>query len=157
MLRFYQGFEINNHTGQPLSDDDLISAHYSRLTRLQLIAFKHFMPKLKPIALTNVASIETKDALLKNLKPLSSKELTNLCSMLGLCHAGKEYSRPILIEAMVLALEKRTSQIEALNEMPLYPNEAILWDENIVPTARFQGHHSAMCALCGHVSLVLCV
>jgi len=139
MFRFYQGFEINNHTGQPLTDDDLISTHYARLSRLQLIAFKHFMPKLKPIALTNIASIETKGALLKHLKPLTLPELTKLCSMLGFCHEEKEYTRETLIETLVLALEKRTSQIAALNEMPLYPNESILWDENIVPTQKFSG------------------
>jgi intron-binding protein aquarius len=139
MLRFYLGFEINNHTGQPLTEDDLLTEHYSRLTRLQLIAFKHFLPKLKTLALTNVASVETKDALLRYLKPLKAEELTKLCAMLGLCHEGREYDRQMLVEVVVLALEKRTSQIEALNEMPLYPTESILWDENIVPTAKFSG------------------
>jgi len=139
ILRFYQGFEINNHTGQPLSDDDLITSHYARLSRLQLICFKHFMPKLKSIALTNIASIETKGALLKHLKPLTTAELHKLCAMLGLCHEGKEYSRSLLTDVLILALEKRTSQIDALNEMPLYPNEHILWDENVVPTAKYSG------------------
>lgn len=35
--------------------------------------------------------------------------------------------------------EKRVSQLVALNEMPLYPTEAIIWDENVVPTAYFSG------------------
>jgi len=139
MLRFYQGFEINNHTGEPLKEDDLITSHYARLARLQLICFKHFMPKLKSIALTNIASIESKASLVKHLKPLTTPELHQLCGMMGLCHQGKEYARQLLTDALVLWLEKRTSQIEALNEMPLYPNEAILWDENIVPTAKYSG------------------
>ena len=29
--------------------------------------------------------------------------------------------------------ERRISQLEALNEMPLYPTEEIIWDENVVP------------------------
>lgn len=30
--------------------------------------------------------------------------------------------------------ERRPSQLEALNEMPLYPTEEVIWDENLVPT-----------------------
>ena len=35
--------------------------------------------------------------------------------------------------------EKRPSQLEALNTMPLYPTEDIIWNENIVPTEYFSG------------------
>jgi len=30
--------------------------------------------------------------------------------------------------------ERRSSQLDALNEMPLYPTDEVIWDENIVPT-----------------------
>ena len=35
--------------------------------------------------------------------------------------------------------ERRPSQLTALNEMPLYPTEEIIWDENIVPLDYVQG------------------
>lgn len=35
--------------------------------------------------------------------------------------------------------ERRASQLELLNEMPLYPTEEIIWNENIVPTEYFSG------------------
>ena len=35
--------------------------------------------------------------------------------------------------------ERRLSQIDALNDMPLYPTEQILWDENIVPSQYYSG------------------
>lgn len=35
--------------------------------------------------------------------------------------------------------ERRISQIEQLNLMPLYPTEKIIWDENIVPTEYYSG------------------
>jgi len=35
--------------------------------------------------------------------------------------------------------ERRPSQLEALNEMPLYPTEDIIWDENIVPMEYYSG------------------
>lgn len=35
--------------------------------------------------------------------------------------------------------ERRSSQLEALNKMPLYPTEDIIWDENVVPMEYFTG------------------
>lgn len=35
--------------------------------------------------------------------------------------------------------ERRQSQIQVLNETPLYPTDKLLWDENVVPTEYFSG------------------
>lgn len=35
--------------------------------------------------------------------------------------------------------ERKKSQLEQINEMPLYPTEDIIWDENIVPTEYYSG------------------
>jgi len=35
--------------------------------------------------------------------------------------------------------ERRKSQLDQINEMPLYPTEDIVWDENIVPTEFYSG------------------
>ena len=51
------------------------------------------------------------------------------------CRLDEEFLRELLISRH----EKRTSQLEALNEMPLYPTEDVIWDENVVPTAYFSG------------------
>jgi hypothetical protein len=42
------------------------------------------------------------------------------------------------------------SQIEALNDMALYPTEQILWDENIVPSQYYSGQ-----GICRAVSSVV--
>lgn len=44
-----------------------------------------------------------------------------------------------LIEAMVSFFEKRQSQKEAINALPLYPNEQIMWDESLVPSINYSG------------------
>lgn len=41
--------------------------------------------------------------------------------------------------------ERRISQIEQLNQMPLYPTEKIIWDENIVPTEYYSGEGGRLC------------
>ena len=56
MLTFYAGFEINEQTGEALTDHEMTDIHYSRITSLQNAAFKHF-PELHNFALANVASI----------------------------------------------------------------------------------------------------
>ena len=48
-------------------------------------------------------------------------------------------SRSFLVEVMLATYEARTSQTEAVNAMPLYPTEAILWDDNQVPDVHYTG------------------
>jgi Intron-binding protein aquarius N-terminus len=36
MLEFYANFEINDETGDPLTDHDMTQIHYSRITSLQV-------------------------------------------------------------------------------------------------------------------------
>jgi len=44
-----------------------------------------------------------------------------------------------LIEVMVSFFEKRQSQKEAINALPLYPNEKVMWDESLVPSINYSG------------------
>ncbi len=37
------------------------------------------------------------------------------------------------------AHERRISQLDAINALPLYPGENLLWDENVVPSLNFTG------------------
>jgi intron-binding protein aquarius len=89
MLEFYANFEINDETGDPLTDHDMTQLHYSRITSLQVCkivlylshmpnsqfnvlqkaAFAKF-PDLRDFALANVANVDTRDALLRHFKPL---------------------------------------------------------------------------------------
>lgn len=45
LLQFYEGFEIDDHDGTQLSDDNVLLAHYSRLQAFQLLAFNK-IPKV---------------------------------------------------------------------------------------------------------------
>ena len=48
LLQFYEGFEINDHSGTQLGDDDVLQAHYSRFQAFQLLAFKQ-VPKVSTL------------------------------------------------------------------------------------------------------------
>lgn len=55
LLQFYEGFEIDDHFGTQLNDDDILLAHYSRLQAFQLLAFKQ-VPKVCPAGLCQACS-----------------------------------------------------------------------------------------------------
>ncbi|XP_022909695.2 RNA helicase aquarius isoform X1 [Onthophagus taurus] len=146
MLKFYSRFEISDETGDPLTDHDMTMQHYSRITSLQKAVFAKF-PELRNFALANVASVHKRENLLKHFSSLSEENLRAIATYLHLvpskeqqndyswCRLDTEFLRELLVSRH----EKRASQLETLNEMPLYPTEDIIWDENIVPTAYFSG------------------
>ncbi|CAJ0926919.1 unnamed protein product [Ranitomeya imitator] len=64
MLKFYTGFEINDQTGNALTENEMTTIHYDRITSLQRAAFAHF-PELYSFALRNVAAVDTRESLVK--------------------------------------------------------------------------------------------
>lgn len=152
-MRFYENFEINDYTGQALTDDEMLKEHYESMQRLQAVAFKSF-PELRKLALTNIGSIDSRQNLRNMLAPLKDDRLRELAVHLGLlADAASSYAweepvsfkedRNFLIDVIVSAYERRLSQIDALNEKPLFPDEQILWDETLVPsTSNYSGLES---------------
>ncbi|XP_060117192.1 RNA helicase aquarius isoform X1 [Heteronotia binoei] len=143
MLKFYTGFEINDQTGNALTENEMTTIHYDRITSLQRAAFAHF-PELYNFALSNVSAVDTQDSLVKLFGPLSPHTLHQVASYLCLLPAvpaGEDtsYEKEFLLELLVSRHERRISQIQQLNQMPLYPTEKIIWDENIVPTEYYSG------------------
>ncbi|XP_009977547.1 PREDICTED: intron-binding protein aquarius, partial [Tauraco erythrolophus] len=143
MLKFYTGFEINDQTGNALTENEMTTIHYDRITSLQRAAFAHF-PELYDFALSNVAAVDTRDSLVKLFEPLSSNVLHQVASYLCLLPPlpdgeDSSYEKAFLLELLVSRHERRISQIQQLNQMPLYPTEKIIWDENIVPTEYYSG------------------
>lgn len=83
MLKFYTRFEINDVTGDPLTDHDMTQLHYNKITSLQRAAFAKF-PDLKLFALSNVASVDTRDALEQHFGALDAANLKEIASFLNL-------------------------------------------------------------------------
>ena len=147
LFAFYQFFEINDHTGMPLSDDEMAAAHSERLQQLQRLAFAH-VPKLRELALSNCGALEKRAVLLRHLSPLEDDELRTLSSTYLRLLAPQDPwaaagaaagGRTLLLEVLATAFEKRRSQRAALAALPLYPTEEVLWDENLVPSLNYSG------------------
>lgn len=141
LFAYYDGFEINDHTGAPLTDEDVTSAHCDSLLQFQRLCFKH-VDKLRDLALSHCGAIERREILTKHLSRLDARELAQLATcQLKLVDPDDAWASnsAFLLETVVTAFEKRRSQRQAINEMPLYPNEDVLWDENVVPSVAFTG------------------
>lgn len=143
LLKFYQDFEINEHTGVSLSRDEMLARHYGRLQLLQRHAFTLFPDSMKDFALANIGAIENRDALFAQLSAMTKDQLALLMQKVRLMpkdstdHAWKEHS--FLLEVTTAYHERRMSQLDAINALPLYPAENLLWDENVVPSINYTG------------------
>ena len=145
-VRFYTRFEINDQTGEPLSDKDMMSVHYARMSKLQRAVFVKY-PELRSLALATIASIEDRDQLEKHFFSLNRDTLYDICEYLHLVPVKVEetdreaYTQQFLAELVISRHEKRDSQLTELNSMPLYPTEEFIWDENLVPGEFYQGEN----------------
>ncbi|KAL1919017.1 uncharacterized protein VTP21DRAFT_2398 [Calcarisporiella thermophila] len=144
ILRFYAKFEINDYQGTALTRNDMREIHESKLVELQRIAFKHFQPTLKSLALSNVGSIEQRDELLNHFKELEDSELMKLAEMLGVrteivLNDTRLDEHQILLDSLVARFEKRVNQIDTINSMPIYPDENMLFNDVLVKTQFYSG------------------
>uniref|UniRef100_A0A7N2M6F9 Intron-binding protein aquarius n=1 Tax=Quercus lobata TaxID=97700 RepID=A0A7N2M6F9_QUELO len=133
LLQFYEKFEINDHVGTQLTDDEVLQSHYDRFQSFQLLAFKK-IPKLRELALANIGAINKRADLSKKLSKLPPMDLRDLvCHKLKLISEEDPWSERVdfLIEVMVSFFEKQQSQKEAINALPLYPNEQITYKAQI--------------------------
>ncbi|RAL47940.1 hypothetical protein DM860_015727 [Cuscuta australis] len=141
LLQFYETFAIDDHSGTQMTDDEVLLAHYHRFESFQLLAFKR-VPKLRELALANIGAINKRADLSKKLSVLCPEELRDLvCHKLKLISKDDPWSERVdfLIEVMVSFFERQQSQKEAINALPLYPNEQIMWDESLVPSINYTG------------------
>lgn len=73
----------------------------------------------------------------------SQKTLHDIASHLHLVpplsQCPSPLDRDLLLALLVARHERRQSQLEEINDAPLYPTEEILWDENVVPSDYYNG------------------
>ncbi|XP_073987602.1 RNA helicase aquarius [Rhodnius prolixus] len=146
ILKFYARFEINDVTGDCLTDAQMSQIHYNNMISLQKAVFSKF-PSLIKFSLTNVSSVDTRESMLKYFLQLDEKSLREILVHLNLLPSEEreniEYwyrtDAKFLPELLAFRYEKRISQLNEINATPLYPTEKIIWDENIVPSEYYSG------------------
>ena len=141
-LEFYCRFEINDQSGEALSEREVMVNRCDKMSHLQMVIFKNF-PDLKHLALTSANISQTREQIKKDLSELPSDKLQFLLSELHLLpplavangdgEVKSMFETDFMMKVLMREIEEYPSQLAALNLMPLYPTEDIIWNENIVP------------------------
>lgn len=136
MCEFYMFFEIDDRTGQPLSDSDMEQSHYHRVQVVQGIAFKYFQDKLLSLALSPVRSIDNPDLLREYITALDDVDLRQFLVRLELVDENEgDLARELLEQILVTFASKKPSRLQAVRKLPLYPTEALMFDESVMPSS----------------------
>lgn len=77
LFQFYMLFPISNYDSEPISDEDMMAAHYSRVQQLQLLLYYRH-PALKELALHNCGTVASRKDLLEHVSALQMEELRKL-------------------------------------------------------------------------------
>lgn len=113
----------------------MLAAHYERIAVLQRCAFSKF-PALRNFSLGTVRHNDRRDSLKRHFGALSDSDMKDLAKLVCV-HVNDEDSRELILETLIKKYERRTSQLDAINNLPLYPTENVLWDENLTKTEGF--------------------
>ena len=142
VLVFYTRFEIDDFTGEALSEKQMLEKNYDRMFDLQKMIFQMHPEEMKQFYFSNISSVNTRQQLIKHFDCLSQEQLRQICvsnGLLGTLQESENCEKSILVEIIAFVYEKFTSQLQTLNEFPLYPTEEVIWDENMVPLEHWSG------------------
>ena len=101
MFEFYEGFEVDDQTGMPLTAEQVDAQQYTALQVLQRNAFKYYSEELRDFALSPVGAVRSRDALLKHLGALPTDTLLSVAKRLQLLTVTEE-TAPTLSRRFVL-------------------------------------------------------
>jgi intron-binding protein aquarius len=136
-FEFYSNFEINDTTGETLSQIELMEKHYDKVLQLQKAIFKYFRDDMPTFPLQNIRTIDKREILQEEFEKLSDEQLKSIGGSLQ--PPIRIDNRELLMEVLISEHERDQSHIELINTLPLYPTEETIWDEDIVPTEFYNG------------------
>lgn len=146
LLTHYTYFAIDDQTGIQFTQMEAFDRHCAVLGRLQKMAFKHFLEKLKVLALSNFGAIDKREELKALLEPLTDEELTKLASLLNLRTSYPDtvpiqIDRNFLMEIFLWTFERRKTFQEVAQDMNLVPTEDSLFDSQLARAEAYDGSH----------------
>ena len=128
-------FEVDDHDGSAVSDEDMLAQHYEVVQKLQRMVFRD-LPKLQPFALANCKKASDEAFLRTQLSKLDTEELrifvTETCCFLDPSSDLAE-ERECLEQVVVDCLRRPTPRAKYLEMLPMYPTEDVLFDEEAIP------------------------
>lgn len=140
-IKFYMGFEVNDHTGHPITKHEMSLKHYQKMANFQRKCFTE-VPDLRDFSMEAIGRISSRADLTKRLEKTTTQNLYKLCVKLNIIPEDsqfKDYTRSEVLEMLVSRHELHENQLEQINNSPLYPNEQELWDDSLISTEFYIG------------------
>jgi len=136
MLDSAMNFPIDDSTGEPLSSEAVDAEQHARVGLLQRIGHKT-VPKLAEYAMNGTSNAMKPEFMMEHLGRLDTDELEALCHKLRVIDdAGESEDRSLLLKVLVNFFSCKSTELERLTSLPLYPCEEVLWNENLVPNGK---------------------
>lgn len=138
LLLLYSRYEIDIMSGEPLTDVEVLRKHEQKILDLQRLLWSKY-GHLKKFATKPVKAIDNPAALYQIVTSFDSKEeLYEFLKSVGLVDSDNmsEQDRenaPLMASILMNHYRRYESQMRKVNSIPLFPNESVIWDTNLVP------------------------
>lgn len=131
-LKRYVRFEVDDHTGTPLTESEATMRDAEEISRFQKLLFQseEMRVPLEDLILTNVSQFGNPEFLREQFLKLSLKQLHHVYSLLGFDVDGLPSN--ILVEHFVVTYERRQSRSNQVQQISAYPDEKAIWDINLM-------------------------
>lgn len=140
-LKSFIDFEFDENSHENLNYEKLIMIHYEEINKMQALAYELFPNKIQKFYLKCVSHIDNRENLEILLDNLTDNEIIEFLYKLNLLNENifrinMDFylkNKKLLKEIFVNKYERKTLLLETLMETPLYPNEALLFDNDLIP------------------------
>lgn len=109
-FEFYSNFEINDTTGETLTQIELMEKHYEKALQLQKAIFKNFRTEMPTLPLQNIRTIDKREVLQEEFEQLSNEQLNAIGASLQ--PPIQSDNRELLMEILISEHERVQSHLE---------------------------------------------
>lgn len=137
-LKNLEDFPIDEVSSSPLSQAELTAKYHGRAHILQKICLRHYPDELYDVIYAGVGLICKEDFLRKNFhRIVDTNVLIDIAHRLRLLDKNEEKygeaDRKFIITLMIDHHAFRQAESMTLSQLPLYPDETLLWNPNLIP------------------------
>lgn len=143
-LQSYQDYALDEIDGTTQSVSMTTLLHYDALSEFQNILFSNFKERFETSLIKSINNIDSRKSLTEILDYLSDEEIVFVAQRLNLSIPDeKNWNENIfredlshidlVIEILLDFLIKKKRPLDIVKNSALYPTEALLWDENLIP------------------------
>lgn len=138
LLLLYTRYELDLMSGDAMSDIEILRKHEEKVLSLQKTLWSKYT-HLKKHAIKPIKALDNPSALFEIITSFDSKEdLFEFLISIGLVDEQSmdedDRDNATLMASILMKHYRRyDSQINKINSIPLFPNESVIWDTNLVP------------------------